>query len=339
MKKLIPFILLIAAVSITPSCNKNDAPLTPDTIDSVKIFGVDSTQLLKSITTKGIDKGGNYLDDSSTIYVYYDTLNKRAIFSFIYTGTADNPNYFFQQTYNDAGKVIRQKINPAVADDPSEAGVLYLSYDDKGVVSDETFNYDNGTVENDHLQKTDLPGGAYSLSTVYVESELDSSLDVEVFDQSGNELSNSSYSLPSLGILFKDSVLYDASGNVTKVLETSNFGPDNQSQQTTYSLFEFTRDTKGSQFSDFNNTLFSGISKFSDFEDNTITFNGFHNFYYYQFTRFPSVSTKAYEPATLTYVTFNPDPQYDNLGRLVKYKMYNGDDPYYYEEFDLAYYK
>jgi len=339
MKKLISLILLIEVVSISPSCNKNDAPVTPQVIDSVKIMGVDSTLLVKSITTKGIDKSGNYLD-SEKFYIYYDTLNKKAIFSATYKASADNPTYIFEQTYDNKGRVVQQKVNPLAAADPSEAGVLYYSYDDKGAVTDETFKYSNGTVEDQHLQKTDLPGGGYSLSTVFVESEFDSSLYVEVFDASGNELSNGVYALPSLEILsYKDSVLYDASGNVSKVLETSIFGPTNQPQQTTYSLFEFTRDTKGSQLSDFNNTLFNGISKFSDFDDNSINFNGFRNFYYYQFTRFPSLSTKVYEEATSSYITFNPEPQYDKTDRLIKYKMYNGDDPYYYEEFDIAYYK
>lgn len=338
MKKLISFLLLVEVVSISPSCNKNDAPVTPDIIDSVKIFGVDSSQLVKSITTKGIDKAGNYLD-SDTYYIYYDTLNKRAIFSSTYTGSADNPNYIFEQTYDNKWKIVQQKVNPLAPGDFAEGGEVDYSYDDKGVVSNEIFHGSDGTVEDEHLQKTDLPGGGYSLSIVYVESELDSSLDVEVFDGSGNELSNSSYSLPTLAILFKDSVLYDAAGNVSKVLETSIFGPTNQPQQTTYSLFEFTRDTQGSQLSDFNNTLFNGVSKFSDFDGNSINFNGFRNYYYYQFTRFPSISTKVYEEATTSYLTFNPDPKYDNLGRLVKYKMYNGDDPYYYEEFDIGYYK
>ena len=83
MKKLIPLLLLFEIVSISPSCNKNDAPVTPDIIDSVKIMGLDSSQLVKSITTKGIDRSGNYLD-SETFYIYYDTLNKRAIFSSIF---------------------------------------------------------------------------------------------------------------------------------------------------------------------------------------------------------------------------------------------------------------
>lgn len=338
MKKLIPLLLLFEIVSISPSCNKNDAPVTPDIIDSVKIMGLDSSQLVKSITTKGIDRSGNYLD-SETFYIYYDTLNKRAIFSSIYTGSADNPNYIFEQTYDNKWRIVQQKVNPLAPGDFAEGGEVDFSYDDKGVIRDETFHGSGGTVENEHLQKTDFPGGGYSLSTVYLESELDSSLDVEVFDASGNELSNSSYSLPTLALLFKDSVLYDGAGNVSKVLETSIFGPTNQPQQTTYSLFEFTRDTRGSQLSDFNNTLFNGISKFSDFDNNSINFNGFHNFYYFQFTRFPSISTKVYEEATTSYVTFNPDPQYDYSGRLVKYKMYSGDDPYYSEEFDLRYYK
>jgi hypothetical protein len=321
MKKLIPLLLLLAIVSISPSCNKNDATVTPDIIDSVKIFGVDSTQLVQSITTKGIDKAGNYLD-SETLYIYYDTLNKRAIFSSAYTGSANNPTYIFEQTYDNKWRIVQQKVNP-LAPGGSEGGEVDYSYDDKGIVTDETFKSSDGTVQNEHLQKTDLPGGSYSLSTVFVSSEFDSSLYVEVFDPLGNELSNSAYSLPTLALSYKDSVLYDAAGNVSKVLETSIFGPTNQPQQTTYSLFEFTRDTRGSQLSDFNNILFNGVSKFSDFDENSINFNGFRNFYYYQFTRFP----------------FNPKPQYDNVGRLVKYKMYNGDDPYFYEEFDIGYYK
>lgn len=47
-----------------------------------------------------------------------------------------------------------------------------------------------------------------------------------------------------------------------------------------------------------------GVSKFSDFDD------GFRNFYYYQFTRLPSVNNKVYDEATTSDLTFNPNPQY-----------------------------
>jgi len=124
-------------------------------------------------------------------------------------------------------------------------------------------------------------------------------------------MSYASLSLPTLRVLYKDSVLYDASGNITKVLQTSIFGPTNQPEQTTYSLFEFTRDTKGSQLSDFNKTLFNGISKYANVESSGL--NGFDDFFYYQFTLFRSLSSKVYEQYTSSYLTFNPDPEYDKF--------------------------
>jgi hypothetical protein len=73
--------------------------------------------------------------------------------------------------------------------------------------------------------------------------------------------------------------------------------------------------------------------------EETALLNLIKNTRLYNFTMYPSLNTKVYRYDSNSYLTYNPAPQYDSQNRLVKYKMFNGDSPDFYEEFDIVYYK
>ena len=80
MKKIKTILILIAAAVIYTSCTKVDSKMDPepepepDVEDYVPVLGYkDSTVLIKSITKLRTNITGKYLD-SSTFYIYYDSL-------------------------------------------------------------------------------------------------------------------------------------------------------------------------------------------------------------------------------------------------------------------------
>lgn len=338
MKKLTAILFFIAAGTFYISCNKNNDLRNPDpvTIDSATIMGFkDSTQLIKSISIISIDSFGNNID-TQTIYFYYDTLNKKININTQYETSPIPSQYSLVLSYNNAGLIIQQK-----AMDTNWVSTTDYTYDAQNVLNSETTTDNNG-VETFHLTKTSLPSGGYSLSTKSSQTNFvhDSILNTFNFDATGKLILWSDLYLPYPNGGYIDSIVYDPSGNVSKVIETSL---ENTGTPPTYSLFEFSsRDTKGDQLYNLNTILYNGIADFPEDENNIALgglFNGFDNFYFYQFTKYPSLSTKVYQQSNNSYVTFNPSPQYDSKNRLIKYKMYNGDSPYYYEEYNISYYK
>lgn len=338
MKKLNTILFFITAITLYPSCKKGDTIMNPDhtTLDSITIMGFkDSTQLIKSISDIGLDSLGNPID-TNIIYFYYDTINKKINLNSEYVASAIPSQYSVVLSYNNAGLIIQQK-----GTDTNWVSTTDYTYDAQNVLNSETTTDNNG-VETVHLTKKALPSGGYSLSTESSQTNFvhDSILNTYNFDATGKLILRSDLGLPSLNGGYIDSTVYDASGNISKVIETSlGFDPT----PSTYTLFEFnSRDTKGNQLYNLNNILYNGIAEFPEAENNIALgglFNNYDNFYYYQFTKYPSLSTKVYQQYSNSYVTFNPSPQYDSKDRLIKYKMYNGDNPYYYEEYDINYFK
>jgi len=344
MKKISVILILITAGIYYTSCSKNNDLRNPDpiTIDSATIMGFkDSTQLIKSITEIGIDSSGNPID-KHTIYFYYDTLNKKINFNTEYVTSPIPTPYSLVLSYNNAGLLIHIKST-----DTSGTGTYDYTYDAQNVLSSQTFTDVDGSVATVHLTKTSLPSGGYSLSTK------DTTVDMQVnfvnlytlnFDAAGKITSMNDLLLPSLDDGYIDSIFYDAFGNVSKVDETHLITGN---PALNYTRFEFfSRDTKGNQYSNFNNILFNGVANFPELFGNLSIGNAFSsidNDYFYQFTKYPFLSTKVgYENPTgtgLLYVNFNSDPQYDSKNRVVKFKMYFGDYPYYSDEYDIVYYK
>src|SRR5258708_26967788 len=113
MKQLILYGIITSWVLFFFSCKKvNDTPHLRQQVDSVKIFGFDSTKLIKSLTFIAIDSMGNEID-STTEYFYYDTLNKK-IFTSGQNITGPNPpNYIYILSYNSSYHLSNFSYNPS----------------------------------------------------------------------------------------------------------------------------------------------------------------------------------------------------------------------------------
>lgn len=342
MKFFITFLIALAVFSsLLPSCKKTDDNPNPLTFDSATIMGFkDSTQLIKSIATQSYDSNGNMDTPGPPTYLYYDTLNKKIYFT-TQPVTAPPTSNFFVYSYNDLGLVTA--FNNYMPSDSFGASSIVYNYDPQNIFKSEITTYLDGSSDAVYMTKTSLPSGGYSLSckSSFTNFVHDSSLDNNNFDAKGRLISKSELQFPALNYGNVDSIVYDATGNVSKVVETQLQG---SSSSNTYNLFEFaSRDTKGAQLSNLNAIMYNGIANLPDVEDNVdfgTLLNGFENFSLYQFTKYPSLSTKVYDYSNDSYKTFDNSPQYDSKGRLIKYKLYNGDVDFGYAlEYDLTYYK
>src|ERR1700690_2155448 len=113
MKQLFFYLIIITCVLFFFSCKKvNDTPHITQQVDSVKIFGFDSTKLVKSLTFIAIDSMGNETD-SSTEYYYYDTLNKKIFASGQNITTPNPPNYIYILSYNSSYHLSNFSYNPS----------------------------------------------------------------------------------------------------------------------------------------------------------------------------------------------------------------------------------
>ena len=351
--RLLKFTILVFVVSIFSlmSCKKNDTTQSPIAVDSTTIMGFkDSTQLVKSITSVFYDSSGNYQDSDSAAYFYYDTLNKKVIITNqnVSSLSIAYSSWLEMLTYNSSGLLIQDKISPAdtVGNGPNftVANIVDYAYDAQNILSSQTVTGFDGSKEVTSITKTSNSLGGYTLNYTTVPDGInypsDSVLLSTSFDAKGNVVSAKDLKLPDLSTIQSDSIIYDAIGNIMKVIEYGYSGSYNYQ---TYDQFEFgARDTKGDQLYNLSTLLYNGVSNFGFTYDDPIqgsAFSGFDNWYLYQFTKYPALSTKVYQQITNSYVTFNPNPQYDKLGRLVKYRFYNGDSPIYYEDDIITYYK
>jgi hypothetical protein len=342
MKTVTCFLLASAIFCMFYSCNKNPDTPNPVKVDSVTIMGFkDSTLLIKSIAEVDYDNNGNKIDEAPAFYFYYDTLNRKVYTSFQPVFSLPISNYYFMLSYNDAGLISKITSDMADPNDPTVGGSEDFAYDAKGVLKSKTSTSPDGSSEIDYITKIDLPSGGYSLSEKSSMTDFvnDSTLSTQNFNADGRLVSKSDLALPLLNSGFTDSIVYDASGNVSKVIETQiSDGAVNK----TYNKFEFiSRDIKGDEFFNLNRILFNGIA---DLPGNAYIslgslFGGFDNWFLYQFTKYPSLSVKVYDSASDAYLTFDPNPEYDSKGRLTKFKMYNGDGDYFYKELAFTYYK
>ncbi len=339
MKVIIVFFIAPAIIScLFSSCGKTPDNPNPPKLDSATIMGFkDSTLLIKSISGVDYDSKGNQTNIESTYYFYYDTLHKKVYMTLQPVSSLPASNYVFVTSYNNAGLISNLTAN-ALDSNINLGGSTDYSYDAKGILESQISTFPDGSIETDYITKTDLPSGGYSLSEKSFEFT-DSTLSTQNFDVNGKMISKSDLLLPLLNSGRKDSIVYDASGNVNKVIETYlSIGAPSE----THNKFEFiSRDTKGDQFFNFNEILFNGIAHLPGNEYISLgsPFGGFDNWYLYQYTKYPSLSTKVYDEDSNSYITFNPNPEYDNKGRLIKYKMYNGDGNFFYLELNFTYYK
>ncbi len=331
--------LLFAAITATSlffivSCNKtNDKSLTPQQVDSVKIFGFDSTKLIKSLTYIYTDSSGNEIDSISE-YFYYDTINKKIIAADqIITGP--NPvNYFYILSYNSSYRLSNFSYNPSLLTDPKQMVSVDYQYDAQNILSGEMQVNKDGSRRSFDITKTVLPSGGYSLRGSNSNGQ-DSLVDTYSFNPSG-QLMWWSDTLEPGQVFTRDSLIYDAKGNIMTVMENTTF------LDTPFKRFDFSgRDTIGNELSDFNKVLFNGMVSFNadSFSFIASILDGDADYDFYQFTDYPAASTTAYIDYDASYKTFDTKKEFDSLNRLISYKMYENMGSGFFNIIKLTYYK
>lgn len=354
--RFLKFTILVFVVSIfsITSCKKNDTTQSTITVDSATIAAIpfiDSSQMIKSFSENHYDNSGNFVDSTGTFYFYYD-INNRIMSLLTKFSTFPDLRYtVLVFRYDNIGRLFEEDFLNTRKISIYQGGTILTAidytYDAQNVISSRTTkDYSGNIIDSIYLNKTNNPSGGYTLSYNSSQSNFvhDSTLNTSTFDADGKLISLRALTLPDFHFGYVDSVIYDATGNVTKVTRNELLG--SFSNSITYNEFEFSsRDTTGNQFSNFNRLLFNGISNMplDLLANNSVGpgFNGNQNFSFFQFTKYPALSTKVYQTYSGTYLTFNPNPQYDSHGRLTKYRMYtyNDGDPYYYTDYILTYYK
>ncbi|HEY5367663.1 MAG TPA: hypothetical protein VIJ75_01625 [Hanamia sp.] len=354
MKQLFLSTIVLGSVLIFFSCSKEgDAPPTPRQVDSVKIFGVDSSELVKSITTINMDSTGGGAD-SSIAYLYYDTVNRKIFLSSAPISSPNSSNYLSVLSYNTSYQISNIQSNPAVPPDTSantiQAGTVDYIYDNDHIISSEISTYPDGSKEVENIYKAVSPSGGYSLSTKDALDYIgDSSLNTFNFDPNGRLTSWSVTSLPATGPWLSDSLVYDVSGNINTVIENDSTYVTDVNLTLHYlspvNAFQMnSRATNGNELSTLNKILSNGISQLPDVTIGNSAvggiLTGFDDDFFYQFTEHPASSITVYQGLTNSYLTFSPNAQFDSKNRLISLKMYNGDTANnYYETVKLGYYK
>src|SRR6185312_17050891 len=125
---------ILACVLFFFACNKaSDTPPTPQQVDSVKIFGVDSSKLVRSLTEIWTDSSGNF-QDSNIVYFYYDTIS-RSIFWDKTSNTDLNPaNHSLAYSYNTKYLLNHIKRNTTDLEDTGSAVTIDYTYDNANII-------------------------------------------------------------------------------------------------------------------------------------------------------------------------------------------------------------
>jgi len=310
-------------------------------VDSVKIFGVDSSKLVRSLTEIWTDSSGNF-QDSNIVYFYYDTIS-RSIFWDKTPNTDLNPaNHSLVYSYNTKYLLNHIKRNTTDLEDTGSAVTIDYTYDNANIIKSVIYVYTNGRTETENISKTTFPSGGYSLSTIDEGGFGKSSLTAYNFDANGRFVSWASSTMPATVPNMHDSLIYDASGNISSVIQSDTSYYTHTPE--TLNLFKIdSRATKGNEFATLNKILFNGVSQLPEFTFSNSAIgsllNNIDDWYFYQFTAYPPLSVTVYQQSTNSYVTFNPNPQVDSKNRIVSFKMYNGDGDFYFETVKLGYYK
>ena len=258
-KNLLCIISVIAALVLT-SCQKGvdiDLDNPPPLPEEVK----DSTLLIASIAWTYNDG-----KDSIVEHYSYDTINKKIILN--WTDTYSNPVYPGDQSeYNNTKAELSYNSKGLLS------GVVYtypasyvpfdydydkidIRYDNNNIVQEIIVKYIPGITLSSIINKTMLPGGRYKLEwsisdpnisdDIYYRTAVFSSDGKNILNVMDHRLNETSPSGDPVEYKFvrTDSLVYDVTGNVTKILTIFVDGRDNTT--TEYTSYEFTgRQAKG----------------------------------------------------------------------------------------------
>jgi hypothetical protein len=335
MEKLKIIFLFCTTLMLYNSCKKNDTQKDPDspTLDSATIMGFkDSTQLIKSIHRIDYDSTGAFRD-SSTIYLYYDTVNRKV------TIRSGRPVTTDEYSYNSSGLLVHFEQSG----DTSAVASIDYTYDASNILKTASVNDKPGGNSYVYsINKTLLSSGNYQLSWLDTDPAVlpDSNYYLVNFDNKGKLLS-----YYDTGII-SDSIIYDANENISKVEETFYTTRYNANGSTSFTLYDFlSRDTKGDQLYNLFQILNNGVA---NIPPDIAVFGATGDMgFFYQLRKYPTLSTNINRPVGDEYcagcavhvVNFNNAPQYDSQNRLVKYSTFFNDAEVYRIDYIIGYYK
>jgi len=336
VKQLACFAFVITTIIFSFSCNKgNDRPHAQQQVDSVKIFGQDSTELVKSLTAIWTDSTDNF-QDSTITYFFFFFINRKIFIDDVPNADPNPSSHDGFYSYNSSYQFVRFELNPATVTNTLERISRAISYNNNHIATAFTDTYKNGAVYTENWLVTMLPSDDYSIRTIGGISgssytDRDTSYYTYFFNKYGTLkwwlYSHSSN--PYTGWV-SDSLFYDANGNITRVVEKSDIF-----SSPVITLFDIPNHyTKGNEFSTLNKVLYNGVSQFKAF------LNGTSLYEFYQVTQHPASSVNYYDRASNSQHTLNTNTQLDNKNRLVSVKMYIGsNNQFYFKTVKISYYK
>ncbi len=354
-KFLLPALFYFACVFV--SCQKELNPIiTIPKTDSASIAGFkDSTLLIRSINKIFYDSATNNVTDSFTEYYFYDTLNKKIIISFQPVSNSTQSYDGYEFNYNNKGLLSHEvdKFYTSLPDSNSVYSKDYI-YDASNIIKACVIKYYfSSNYDTISYNKTILSSGGYQLNWVTIIPNYGTAQDDTCYNQLNfNSIGKLQYYKLGHGYFNKaswqDSLSYDLNGNVNKIY-TSNFFYQNPpfnglaDSTDTYVAYNFiSRDIKGNQLYNLNQIIYKGIAEMpSGFDDQSL--NSSIDDYAYQYSKYPALSTKVFLKNRSNGIDyfglFNPTPQYDNLNRLTKYRLFFNDAQTYYYDWTIHYYK
>lgn len=336
------------------SCQKGIDPAgaDPGIPDGVK----DSTLLIKSITW--LYRNGS---DSIVEHYSYDTVNRKITLSWTDSGTeplipgyqSEYNNSKAELSYNSKGLLVHMAYTypPSYSPWEFDNNTIDITYDSDNIVHKIAVKYVGGSTSSCVFTKTMLQGGGYRLD--WNMSDPDTYFRTVVFSSDGKNILNTiDHRLTEMApsgnpveykFINTDSLVYDATGNVVKVLTNYIDGRTNNVE--TYTSYEYNgRQTKGDQLYNQRQIIMNGIANmpFGDIdypvEDafGILSFN--LDYEYLQFEKYPFQTTKA-RMWDGTFKDFISNSTFDSKNRLTKFIGFFHDYDLEPREYRISYYK
>ncbi|WP_276503711.1 hypothetical protein [Terrimonas pollutisoli] len=357
------FASLVIAVFVLASCQKEvdiDLENPPPVPSEVQ----DSTLLIKSIKINSLDPVSGLPDGGDTIKedYFYDTVNRKIIMTLDQVASSQYlTGAGVEHTYDANGlltNVLYKYKNGYIPEGDDRISVR-LSYDADKIIQKITLYYFNGNTRSTLFRKTLLSENKYRLdwgepTIIAIGGARDTVSASAVFDKAGKCLTSEySYSYNTVigggedaytKIIYRDSLVYDANGSVTKVVE--NYIDTLNHENITFVACEFTaRHTKGDQLFNMRQILLNGIANIPFGEDmfhGSIT--GVLSFFPdgyepLEYSKYPFQFAKVFNSQTNQYDNFTAISELDNKDRLIKFRGFLNDVELIPYQYEISYYK
>ncbi len=353
------FVHFLFCIFVLASCQKEIDPNAPDLIpDEVK----DSTLLIKSIKLVTLDPlSGLAYDDSIKEDYFYDTVNKKIILTIDHA--ASHADYFsfvgIEHQYDGNGLLtnITHKYKDGFMLDDNILVSVKLDYDADKILRKIVASHFNGDIKTILFNKTLLLADKYQLEwdePLFRGFGEDTANVRAIFDKEGKCLM-SEYSYPYqrvvgggsdtyTQIIQKDTLIYDAAGNVSKIV-VNRIDTASHEEESFVGCEFLSRHTRGDQLFNQQQVLLNGIANIPFGED---LFRGsisgilsyFPNGYESkQYNKYPFREVKIYDRDTKQYKDFTGVSEFDSKDRLVKFTGFLNESELFPYVYQLKYYK